>query len=486
MAPHPARSLAWALLESGGLSVLSLVVLFIMARLLGPTDLGTAALALGFVQMLAIVPETLVHDALVQRPNLDDDHLDTAFWTCLAIGAAFAAGCWVSAPFLAHMFGSERLAPLLSAAAIGLFFTSTGSVPIAILRRNFHFRALALRSLYGRLFGAIAAIVLVYAGFGVWSLIAQYLIQTAVNALCVWRANPWRPGLGFSAARLRELLSFGALAVGTRVVWLSSTQLFMLLVGYFLGVTAVGYLNVAQRVVDTLHAMLAGAAYNLALPIFSRQQHDRPAMARAYHIGTEFAGLSMAPIFGGVAVCATPIIALFVGDAWLPAVPVVQALAVAAIFEFPFLFAEAAITALGRPGYIFAVSLLALGFVIAAFLLVRPTSVFIAAVLWGSRILITAPVVFSLLNRLIRRSMADLLKEIWAPLFGTGIMAAVLLILRSHNFMVLSPIETLLVEIPLGAVVYGAVIALVKRDSLRRLIVFVINGIRGRAASPET
>jgi hypothetical protein len=119
-------------------------------------------------------------------------------------------------------------------------------------------------------------------------------------------------------------------------------------------------------------------------------------------------------------------------------------------------------------------------------LLVRPTSVFIAAVLWGSRILITAPVVFSLLNRLIRRSMADLLQEIWAPLFGTGIMAAVLLILRSHNFMVLSPIETLLVEIPLGAVVYGAVIALVKRDSLRRLIVFVINGIRGRAASPET
>jgi O-antigen/teichoic acid export membrane protein len=484
MAPHPGRSMMWALLESGGPSVLSLAVLFIMARVLGPTELGTAALALGLVQMLAIVPETLVHDALVQRPDLDSDHLDTAFWTCLGIGLTFSVGCWIGAPLLARAFDSENLVPLLSVAAFSLCFSGAGSVAIAVLRRNFLFKALALRSLYGRLFGAVAAITLVFLGFGVWSLIAQHLIQTAVNVLCVWYASPWRPRLRFHSACLRQLLSFGAVTVGTRIVWLSSTQLFTLLVGYFLGVTAVGYLNVAQRVVDTLHAMLAGAAYNLALPIFSRQQDDQTALARAFHTGTEFAGLSVAPIFAGVAACATPIILLFVGDAWLPAVPVVQALAVAAMFEFPFLFAEAAITALGRPGYIFAVSLLALGFVIASFLLFPPTSVFIAAVLWGSRIVITGPVVFSLLNRLLGRSAIDFFKETWAPLVGMGIMIAALWALQSHVLTEMSPLPVLLIAIPLGALIYGAVIAVIKRDSLRRLILFVLAGIRSRTISP--
>lgn len=484
MAPHPGRSLMWALLESGGLSVLSLAVLFIIARFLGPTDLGTAALALGIVQMLAIVPETLVHDALVQRPDLDEDHLNTAFWTCLAIGLTFAAGCWLGAPLLARMFDSPDLAPLLSCAALSLVFSGAGSVAIAVLRRNFLFKALALRSLYGRLFGAIIAIALVLLGFGVWSLIAQYLIQTAVNVLFVWLSTPWRPRFRFSPELLRELLSFGILSMGTRIVWLSSTKLFTILVGYFLGVTAVGYLNVAQRVVDTLHDMLAGAAYNLALPIFSRRQHDRPALARAFHTGTEFAGLAVAPIFGGVAVCAGPIIALFVGDGWLPAVPVVQALAVAAMFEFPFLFSDAAMTALGRPGYIFGVSLLALGFVLTAFLLFPPASVFVAAAVWGTRFLITAPVVFSLLNRLIGRSTLDLANETWAPTLGTGIMAAVVWALQAYVLTTQSPLVVLLVVIPIGALVYAAVIALIKRDSLRRLLLFVASGIRGGAMPP--
>ena len=481
MAPHPGRSLLWALLESGGLSVLSLAVLFVIARFLGPTDLGTAALALGIVQMLAIVPETLVHDALVQRPDLDEEHLHTAFWTCLAIGLAFAAGCWLCAPLLARAFDSPGLAPLLSVAALSLGFSGAGSVAIAVLRRNFLFKALALRSLYGRLFGALAAIALVFLGFGVWSLIAQYLIQTAVNVLFVWRSTPWRPRLRFSLSHLRDLISFGVFSMGTRIVWLSSTKLFTILVGYFLGVTAVGYLNVAQRVVDTLHDMLAGAAYNLALPIFSRQQDDRSALARTFHTGTEFAGLSVAPIFGGVAVCAGPIIQLFVGDGWLPAVPVVQALAIAAMFEFPFLFAEAAMTALGRPGYIFLVSLIALAFVLVAFLLFPPASVFVAAVLWGSRILITAPVVFSLLNRLIGRSTLDLVRGTWAPMLGTGIMAAVVWTLQEKVLRSQAPLVVLLVAIPLGALVYGAVLALIKRDALHRLLLFIAAGIRGRA-----
>jgi PST family polysaccharide transporter len=469
----------WALLESGGLSILSLAVLFVIARFLGPTDLGTVALALGIVQMLAIIPETLVHDALVQRPNLDDDHLNTAFWTCLAIGLTFSMGCWLGAPLLARIFGSPGLAPLISVAALSLGFSGAGSVAIAVLRRNFLFKALALRSLYGRLFGAIVAIAMVFLGAGVWSLIAQYLIQTAVNVLFVWRATPWRPHLRFSSQHLRDLLSFGVFSMGTRIVWLSSTKLFTILVGYFVGVTAVGYLNVAQRVVDTLHDMLAGAAYNLALPIFSRRQDDHVALARAFHTGTEFAGLALAPIFGGVAACATPIIALFVGPEWLPAAPVVQVLAIAAMLEFPFLFADAAMTALGRPGYIFTVSLLALAFVLIAFSVLPPTTVLIAAILWGSRILITAPAVFVLLNRLIHRTMLDLGRESWAPLFGTAVMAAAVWAMETYVLPAQQPLVVLLVVIPFGALVYAAVIVGIKRDSLHRLLLFIISGIRG-------
>ncbi|MGE5539533.1 MAG: lipopolysaccharide biosynthesis protein [Gemmatimonas sp.] len=483
MAPHPGRNLMWALVESGGLSVLSLAVLFVVARLLGPTDLGTAALALGVVQMLAVIPETLMHDAIVQRADLHDEDLDTAFWTCVGIGIVSAIGCWAGAPLIARAFGSDGLAPLLAVAAISLSFSATGSVAIAVLRRHFLFKALALRSLYGRLFGAGIAIALALLGFGVWSLIAQHLVQTVINVLFVWRASPWRPRLRFSWGRLSGLLSFGIFSMGTQIAWLSSAKLFTILVGYFLGVTAVGYLNVAQRVVDTLHDMLAGAAYHLALPIFSRQQDNRRALARAYRLGTEFAGISVAPIFAGVAICAHPIILLLMGEPWVPAVPVIQALAVAAMVEFPFLFADAAITAVGRPSYVFGVALLGVGFPISAFLLLRPDTLFLAAVLWGSRIVVTAPVIMVLLQRLIGRSPVEFAHETWTPLVSTATMAVFLWWLRGA-LPTVTPLTLLAIEIPLGALVYGTTIALVNREALQRFAAFALDGIRGRAVSP--
>lgn len=481
--PHSGRSLIWALIESGGLSVLSLAVLFVVARVLGPTDLGTAALAIGIVQMFAIVTDTLLHDAIVQRPDLSDEHLDTAFWTCLGLGVMFSAGGWLAAPLIGNLFGADGLAPLLAVAGLGLAFSGAGSVAIAVLRRKLLFKPLALRSLYGRLFGAIIAIGLALAGFGVWSLIAQYLLQTAMNTVFVWPSSPWRPRFRFNPNRLKELLSFGLLSVGTRIVWLSSARLFTILVGYFLGVTAVGYLNVAQRVVDTLHDMLAGAAYNLALPIFSRKQRDRLALSAAYTKATEFASLSMQPLFGGVAICATSIIALFLGDNWLPAAPVIQVLAVTAMFEFSLCFADAAITALGRPGYIFAASLAGFGFIVIVLVLFPPASVFMAAIQWGSRILVMASVLYALMHRMLGKSPLDHLGDLWAPTLGTAVMAAGLWEFRTHFLMEASPMEVLLLEIPIGALIYAAVIAIFKRDALSRLVFFIAEGIRSAKLS---
>ncbi|HTI86860.1 MAG TPA: lipopolysaccharide biosynthesis protein [Alphaproteobacteria bacterium] len=485
MAPHPGRSFIWALLESGGPSVLSLVVLFVIARLLGPTELGTAALALGFVQMLAIVPETLMHDALVQRADPDDIHFDTAFWTCLVIGISLATACFFGAPLVARLFDSPPLAHLVPVAALGLCFSGAGSTAIAVLRRRFMFKALAMRSLYGRLFAAIVAIVLAFAGFGVWALIAQYLIQNAVSVAFVWTSCPWRPRLRFDVHRLRELLSFGLVTMGTRIAWLSSARLFTVLVGYFLGVTAVGYLNVAQRVVDTMHDMLCGAIYNLALPTFARKQDDRRSLARAYHGATEMSGILVAPIFGGIAICAEPILALFVGDQWLPAVPVIQVLAIGALLEIPFLLADAAITGVGKPGYMFTISLLSLGFVVLAFTVYPPAGVFGAAAVWASRILICAPVVTSMLHRLIGRTTGDLVRDSWAPLVATGVMAATVWLLDTRVLPGAPAWASLMVEIPAGAMVYGAVIAIINREAFRRLQMFVASGIRGGTMSPE-
>jgi PST family polysaccharide transporter len=476
--------LIWTLLESGGLSILSLTVLIVLARILGPSELGAAALALGTVQMLAIAIDTLLHDAIVQRPELTDDHLHTAFWACFGLGVVLSAGCWFAAPAIGRLFESDQLPPLLAVAGLSLPFTGAGSVVIAILRRKFDFKSLALRTLYGRLAGAVAALALVALGFGVWSLIAQHLLQAAFNTISVWRATPWRPRFVFHRTRLTELLSFGIMALGTRMAWVSSARLFTVLVGYFLGVTAVGYINIAQRVVDTLNDMLTGAAYNLALPIFARQQSDRGMLARTYSQATEFAALTVQPLFAGVAVCAPAIVNLFLGTTWTPAVPLVQVMAVGAMLQFVLLFAEAALTALGKPAYAFAFAILSFGFIVVFFLAVRPSQPIHAAAIWALRVLVVAPFILAAVHRFLgRTATVDLLKGLVAPLVATSAMVVAVVAANVGLLAGSSPLSSLLIEIPLGAAVYAMAMTLINRELVMRFLAFVMAGLRSAKPS---
>ncbi len=477
---HPGRSLIWALIESGGLSVLSLAVLLVVARLAGPGELGAFAIALGIVQILAMVVEMLLHDAIIQRPTLTPNHLHTAFWACLGLGIVLSAACWFAAKPVGAIFESEQVAALLPILGLSLAMSGVGCVPIAVLRREVKFRPLALRSLCGRLCGALVAIAMAASHYGVWSLVAQHLIQVFVSTLLVWPACPWRPSFSFSLGRLGELISFGAASVGTRLVWTGSGRMFTLLVGNFLGVTAVGYLNIAQRVVDTLFDLLAGGAHNLALPIFSRRQADRASLLRAYKQATEFAALATQPLFGGLAVCASPIIAVLLGENWLPAAPLVSLLATGAMLQFLFLFGPTTLTALGRPGLIFAASLVNFILVFAAFFLIVPDDVFEATALWAARILMGGPLLHLLVCRLLNCSPWLIVKIGWVPLGATIMMGATLVLIDHHWLQHASAMIRLAILVPLGAVIYGAALAVAGRASVLRLLDFAMAAIRHR------
>lgn len=483
MKPNAGRSLIWALIESGGLSLLSLLVLFIVARLVGPTELGLVSLALGIVQVLTVVIETSLHDAIVQRQDLQDDHLHTAFWSCAGLSVLFVGGCWLGAPLLADIFGEPALADLLRVMSFGLAMTGIGAVPIAVLRRNFLFKQIAIRSLYARVAAAIAGIGLAIFGYGIWALVVQYLMQTVLNGLLVWPACPFRPARRFSGARLRELISYGALSVGSRIVWISSVRLFTLLVGYFLGVTAVGYLNIAQRVVDTLYDLIAGAAYNLALPFFSRRQDDRASLHSAYYATNEFAAMAVPPVFAGLAVCATPVVLLMLGEQWLPAVPLIQVLAGAATLQFILLFSNAAIMASGRPGVLFCLSLVTFIFAIGGLLLLQPGDALGAALLWACRIAVSGPIIIYLAWRLLGISILTVVRRVAVSFVATFVMAGALGWLWHAHLQNKPAVETLLIMVPLGATIYGAILLLANRAALFRLFGFMLAGLKGAKPS---
>lgn len=69
----------WSLIQRWGSQAITFIVFLLLARLLEPQAFGLVALATVFLTFVQVFTDQGFWDAIVQRRDLDPEHLDTAF-----------------------------------------------------------------------------------------------------------------------------------------------------------------------------------------------------------------------------------------------------------------------------------------------------------------------------------------------------------------------------------------------------------------------
>ena len=96
----------WALLTSTGRQLSQVIVAVTLAAILGPERYGVVALATIYIAIVDFVVRQGIVVALVQRQDLDDDHLDAGFWMSMGTAVVVAvvtvvlSGWWSGVPAL--------------------------------------------------------------------------------------------------------------------------------------------------------------------------------------------------------------------------------------------------------------------------------------------------------------------------------------------------------------------------------------------------
>ena len=206
--------------------------------------------------------------AIIQRKEVDAEHLDTAFWTTLAISILLTFLSMACAGQAADFFKQPQLIPIIRCLSISFAFSGLSSVQQAILERRLAFKSLAIRSLIAVIIGGIVGIVMAFLNFGVWSLVAQQLTNSLVQVLVLWRVSDWRPRLQFSAKHAKELFAFGVNISAFNIINFFNRRADDLLIGYFLGPVALGYYSVAYRLLLVMIEVLISTTTKLHYQYF--------------------------------------------------------------------------------------------------------------------------------------------------------------------------------------------------------------------------
>ncbi len=348
--PTIRRSLGWAVVLSWGQRAITTVFVVVLAALLGPEAYGIVAMALVFLAVIELFLEAGFLTTIVQREQLDKEHLDSAFWlnffwSLLLAGVSFAlAGWW------ADVNNVPELADVIRVLSILIVITGLTIIQEAYLQRTFAFRKLAIRANAAALSGGVVGLALALWGAGVWSLVAQQITMASVSLVLLWAVSDWRPGLHFSPSHARDLFGF------TSGVFLANVGGFVnrrgdaLLIGIFFTPAVVGIYRLADRFVDSVLELTMRPVGLVSLPHMSALQRDRAALRDTVAAFTRIAMRTTLPALLVLAACSSYVLAV-IGPEWEIGARALELLCIVGIVKGLVYFTGPLLFAVAKPFY---------------------------------------------------------------------------------------------------------------------------------------
>lgn len=321
----------------------------ILARILFPEDFGIMGIALLTLAALETFSETGFKHALIQKKEVSDDDLNSA-WTLLVIrGVLLAAVIFFAAPLVARFFEESQASNIIRAMAVLFLLQGLNNIGIVYFRKELEFNKNFLYEISGTLADFVVAVTAAFILRNVWAMVLGLIARNTVKCIMSYVIHPYRPRLNFRAKNLKELWGFGKWVLGSAILIYLITQGDDILVGKILGVVALGYYQMAYRISNTPATEITHVISEVTFPTYSKLQDDNKRFGEAYLIVLQLVAFLIFPIAVLVFVLANDFTSAFLGERWMPIVTAMQILAFAGLARAVGATAGPVIYAAGKP-----------------------------------------------------------------------------------------------------------------------------------------
>ena len=344
------RGVIWLTAQKWATRLFGFVTIIVLTRLLSPEDFGTVAAASTVLPFFYLLADLGFAAYIVQVAETDRRMLSTAFWFSLGAGVVLCVVLFLTAQWLGLIFGNDDVIPVMQVLSLWVLATALGSVPLAIMRREMRFATIAGQATVAAFVAQIVAIVMAVSGAGVWALVGQSLTAPVIFTVLSWLSVRWRPGFGFSRTDFTRMASFGGQVLGVEFVAMLRASGEAAVVSSTLGIARLGYMSIAQRLVQMVQDLTGGAIVPVAQVAFAKIRDDVERLRDAYirALRLTYAVLSLPLTF--VAIAAPLIVPIVFGDGWDESFAVAQVLALAGSLSIGAWLDHGLFYGVGKPG----------------------------------------------------------------------------------------------------------------------------------------
>lgn len=441
----------WRFLERCGAQGVTFIVSIVLARLLDPTVYGTVALVTIFTTIMQVFVDSGMGNALIQKKDADDLDFSSVFYFNMAMCSVLYLIMFFAAPLIASFYRMPELTAIVRVLSFVVVISGVKNVQQAYVSRHLMFKRFFFSTLGGTIGAAVIGIAMAYLGFGVWALVAQMLFNAAVDTTILWITVKWRPKKMFSFQRLKSLFSYGWKLLVSSLIDTVYNDLRQLIIGKKYSSGDLAYYNQGKKFPQLIVTNINTSIDSVLLPTMSKAQDDMAAVRSMTRRAIKTSTFLMMPAMIGLAVCAEPLVQLILTEKWLPCVLFLRIFCITYAF-YPIHTANLnAIKAMGRSDLFLKLEIIKKTVGIIAILI----TMWISVQAMAYSFLITT-ILNQIINswpnkKLLNYSYLEQIKDMMPQiLLSLGMGAAIYAV----SFLHLSASLTLLIQIPLGVLVY--------------------------------
>jgi len=333
LAGRSAKGLLWTVSGQWGSQSLRLVTTIVLARLLTPDDYGLMAMVWAITGFVSTVGSLGLSEAVLQRRHLTHEQTSALFWLNVCLGLVLTLLVAAGAPLIAAFYGRSELVQITWALSVTFFLGGLMVQHHALMLRRLNFRAVAVRAFVSTVVTTVVSIGVAFTGVGYWALVAGSLAGSVSSVIMAWRAVDWRPSFPRRAAGVRELISFGGGISTFRILDYAAKNVDNILIGRFLGTAQLGLYTRAYGLLTLPLSQIHNPVANVVRPMMAALWPEPERYRRFYLTALQGLCYLVMPLVVVMAVLATPVVGVLLGEQWLESAEVFRWLAVAGLLQ---------------------------------------------------------------------------------------------------------------------------------------------------------
>ncbi|WP_412560012.1 lipopolysaccharide biosynthesis protein [Winogradskyella sp. MIT101101] len=329
--------------------LLAIVVNIVLARLLLPEDFGLVALTMTFIGFITLFTNMGFGSSIIHQSDTSQEQLSSIYWLNFGLSITSFLIVISTAHLAADFYDEERLTSIVHIAALSILLNPIFIIHYKLLERDLEFKTISRINLTGTVIGSLAAIAGAFLGFGVYALLLQPLVSSAVRLIFVLICKKWKPSIHFNFKEIKGMVWYSMRFKASNMALYFERNIDYLILGKFFTSVILGYYAFAYNIMYTPVKRISYIFSEVLFPSFSSFKEDKIKIINGYFKSVTLVAMVSVPAMAILAFNAELVIQTVFGNKWNEAIPIVRILCFAGAIQSISQFGGVVFASIGKP-----------------------------------------------------------------------------------------------------------------------------------------